>query len=381
MSDTPDLVALSETLRSTLPADVLSSSPDDAYAVDGLSPALVAMPSTQQDVASVLAAADAAGAGVLPRGGGTQTGLGMPPRRYDLALDLRRLDRVVEYEPADLTMTVEAGLRLSELQRLLGEHGQWLPLDPPLPDEATIGGVLATNASGPSRLRYGSPRDLVIGMTVALASGELVKSGGRVVKNVAGYDLSKLHIGALGTLGVIVQAAFKTAPLPPRDTIVAVSGDLDALSKLADAIIEARLALLGLVLSRTTSEPIWTLAARFAGGVAAVERSLVETASLAKAASAQRNRDVDARTGAPRRCSATRRLCVARCSVSPTGRNRSRRRAVARRTRALSRIQDPAPACSTAPGTPRPRTTRSRACDGAAWRWAARWCSRRRRSN
>ncbi len=317
MSDTPDLVALTETLRSTFPAEALSFSPDASYAVDGQSPPIVATPSTQQDVASVLAAADAAGAGVLPRGGGAQTGLGMPPKRYHLALDLRRLDRVVEYESADLTVTVEAGVRLIELQRLLGEHGQWLPLDPPLPDEATIGGVLATNASGPSRLRYGSARDLVIGMTAALASGDLVKSGGRVVKNVAGYDLGKLQIGALGTLGVIVQAAFKVAPLPVRDAIVAVSGDLDTLAKLANAVIEARLALLGLVLSRTASEPSWTLAARFAGGVAAVERSQLETSSLAQTAS------LSAVEVSPSDWRSTQMLrhvapVVARCSVWPT---------------------------------------------------------------
>ena len=277
MSDAPGLVGLSETLRSTLPPEALSFSPEVTYAVDGLSPRIVVMPATPHEVAAVLETANASGAAVLPRGGGTQTALGMPPQRYDVALDLKRLNGVVEYEPADLTVTVEAGMRLSELQKLLGEKGQWLPLDPPLPDEATIGGVLATNVSGPARLRYGSSRDLVIGMTVALASGEVVKSGGRVVKNVAGYDLAKLHIGALGTLGVIVQAVFKVAPLPVQDVAVMVPGDLEALGRLADALIDARLALLGLVLSKGAGETRWTLAARFAGGAAAVQRSQGET--------------------------------------------------------------------------------------------------------
>ncbi|HEX5369169.1 MAG TPA: FAD-binding oxidoreductase [Dehalococcoidia bacterium] len=316
MSDTPDLVALSETLRSTLPAEALSFTPEPAYNIDGLAPALIAIPATRQDVAAVLAAAGGAGASVLPRGGGTQTDFGMPPRRNDVALDLHRLDRLVEYEPADLTVTVEAGMRLVELQRLLGEHGQWLPLDPPLPDEATIGGVLATNASGPSRLRYGSARDLVIGMTTALASGDLVKSGGRVVKNVAGYDLAKLQIGALGTLGVIVQAAFKVAPLPVRDALVAVSGDLEALSKLAGAVVEARLALLGLVLSKRASESHWTLTARFAGGAAAVERSQHETAALAQAASLSTGESAMADWRATQMLRHKAPL-VARCSVSP----------------------------------------------------------------
>jgi glycolate oxidase FAD binding subunit len=317
MSDEPDLVGLSETLQSLLPAEALSFAPEAAYAVDGLTPAVVALPATQQEVALVLAAADAAGASVLPRGGGTQTGLGMPPARYDLTLDLRRLDRVVEHEPADLTVTVEAGMRLSELQKALAQQGQWLPLDPALPDEATIGGVLATSASGPARLRYGTARDLVIGMSVALASGDIVKSGGRVVKNVAGYDLAKLHIGALGTLGVIVQAGFKVAPLPQRDVVVAVSGGLDALAKLADQVIEARLALLGLVLSKRAAETEWTLAAHFAGGAAAVERSQRETALMAHEAALSAE-ELSAEEWRAMQTLRQEGAVVGRCSALPT---------------------------------------------------------------
>jgi glycolate oxidase FAD binding subunit len=172
-------------------------------------------------------------------------------------------------------------MRLSELQRLLGAQGQWLPLDPSLPDEATIGGILATNASGPARIRYGSARDLVIGMTVALANGDLVKSGGRVVKNVAGYDMAKLHIGALGTLGVITQASFKVAPLPVDEAFIAIEGPVEQLVVLATEIIEARLPLLGLVLTSQASTTEWTLAARTGGGEAAVERSQHEIGRLA----------------------------------------------------------------------------------------------------
>src|SRR5207248_8497338 len=113
---------------------------------------------------------------------------------------------VIEYNPADLTVTVGAGTRLAELQRELAKEGQMLALNPPDPDRATIGGILATNASGPRRLKYGSARDLVIGMRVAEPSGALTRSGGKVVKNVAGYDLNNLYIGSLGTLAVIAEA-------------------------------------------------------------------------------------------------------------------------------------------------------------------------------
>ena len=281
MTRAPDLVSLAEALRSRLPADALSFDPDPRYAVDGLRPAFVAAPATPEDVGATLAAANDAGAAVIPFGGGTQMHLGMPPERYDLALDLRRLDRVIEYEPADLTVTVEAGVRLAELQRVLAQHGQWLPLDPPLPAAATIGGVLATNASGPARHRYGTARDLLIGIRVATAAGELVKAGGRVVKNVAGYDMGKLHIGALGTLGVIVQASFKVAPLPAQTAIAAVAGPLTALMSITSRLIDARLPLDALVLTKDASEPDWRLRVCFAGGEAAVQRSQRELAAIA----------------------------------------------------------------------------------------------------
>ena len=279
-----DLVALAEALRSRLPADALSFDPDARYAVDGLRPAFVVSPLTPEDVGPTLAAANDVGAAVLPFGAGTQMALGMPPERYDLALDLRRLDRVVEYEPADLTVTVEAGIRLDELQRRLGEHGQWLPLDLP---HVTVGGLLATNASGPARHAHGTARDLVIGMTVVLADGSLVKSGGRVVKNVAGYDMAKLHIGALGTLGVIVQASFKVAPLPQSNASVVLRGPLSNIMSIDARLRTLRLAGLGTALAKDASSPDWRLIVGFAGGEAAVERSQRELAAIAPAAVAE----------------------------------------------------------------------------------------------
>ncbi len=274
--------SLEARLRDLLAAEALTGDAA-ARAVDGSKPSLVAAPASQAEVAAVLGAADAAGAAVIPWGGGAQMGLGMPPLRYDLALDLRRLDAVVEYEPADLTVTVEAGARLSDLQARLGERGQWLPLDPPAAVGATVGGILATNASGPGRVAYGTARDLCIGMTVALAAGSLVKSGGRVVKNVAGYDLGKLHIGALGTLGVIVQASFKVAPLPGRSEHVTIDSAITDLMSITRNL--SGLAVNAFVLTNERADGGWRLALRFAGSSAAVQRSMREVEALAAAAS------------------------------------------------------------------------------------------------
>jgi glycolate oxidase FAD binding subunit len=269
-----------DAFRALFPTDALSLDAA-AYAVEGLTPRLALRPPTAEAIAATLRLAEARGLAVVPWGGGTQMGLGAPPSRYDLALDLRGLDRIVEYEPADLTVTVEAGIALSTLQQLLGEHGQWLPLDPWLPPEATIGGILATNASGPTRLAHGSARDLLIGIRVATADGELIKSGGRVVKNVAGYDLGKLQIGALGTLGVIVQAAFKVSPLPARVANVTIKGDFGALISNYRQIAAARLSVKAMVLSREAVGRDWRLQVRLGGGAAAVERSLRDLESLA----------------------------------------------------------------------------------------------------
>ena len=279
-----EVVDLSK-LTAALPSSVLSFDGGEAYGVDGMTPAVVVKPRSQAEVATALGASNEAGAAVVPFGGGTQQGLGMPPARYDVALDLTQIDSLIEHEPADLTVTVEAGMRLSSLQRMLGEKGQWLPLDPPVGEAATIGGVLATNTSGPARLSRGTGRDLVIGMTVATAQGEIVKTGGRVVKNVAGYDLAKLHIGGLGTAGVILQVSFKVAPLPVRTSIAGAQGDIEALLKLSSAVESARLPLEGAVLAREASAATWRLALRFAAGEAAVERSMRETQALASGAS------------------------------------------------------------------------------------------------
>ncbi len=282
MANAPDLTKLAETLRALLPAKALDLEPGDEYAVDGMMPLLVARPASQGDVAAVLKVASEAGAAVVPRGGGTLMALGMPPARYDVALDLRRLDALVEYEPADLTVTVEAGMEMDRLASTLRERGQMLPLGTFRDQSTTIGGVLATNLHSPGfRHMYGAARDLCIGMTVALSSGEIVKSGGRVVKNVAGYDMGKLHIGALGTLGVILQASFKVVPEPTASGGGIVRGEREALEAKLGALLEARLALRSASLTREASEGAWRLSVGFAGSEAAVERSQREFRAIA----------------------------------------------------------------------------------------------------
>lgn len=195
-------------------AGLLSDDQLSRYTIEGIDPQAVVLPASTHEIQEVLDYASDSGLSVIPAGSGTKLGIGNPPERVDLVLSTSRLDQVLEYEPADLTVTVEAGIQLAVLQANLAEHGQYLPLDPPYADRCTIGGITATNASGPSRLQYGVARDRVLGMRVVQSSGTVVKSGGKVVKNVAGYDLNKLYLGSFGTLGIITEVSLKLQPLP-----------------------------------------------------------------------------------------------------------------------------------------------------------------------
>jgi glycolate oxidase FAD binding subunit len=180
----------------------------------------VEKPATAEELARRLGEAAASGAAVIPVGGGRSSGMGAAPQRNDVELHTTKLNRVLEHSQADMVVSVEAGITLEALQAELGKAGQFLPLDPFNSPGHTIGGLLATGWTGPLRLRYGSPRDFLIGIRVALPDGRLASAGGRVVKNVSGYDLMKLHFGALGTLGVIVAASFKVFPKPLHDVAV-----------------------------------------------------------------------------------------------------------------------------------------------------------------
>jgi glycolate oxidase FAD binding subunit len=194
------------------PANLSAASAVDA--VSGVLPQFVAEPDDETQLAKVLSLANDAGIAVVPRGGATKFDWGNPPKRADLILSTARLNRIVEHAWADLTVTVEAGCTLQSLQKMLAQHGQRLAFDGLWPERATIGGALSTNDSGALRLRFGALRDLIIGVTIALPDGTLASSGGKVVKNVAGYDLPKLVTGAFGTLGVITRAVFRLHPLP-----------------------------------------------------------------------------------------------------------------------------------------------------------------------
>ncbi len=196
---------------------------DDTFLVGGLRPGHVCTPASVEEMAAVVRAAGQAGAALIPWGGGTRMALGFPPRAADLVVRTERLSEIVEYEPADLTVTVQAGMRLGDLQARLRAEGQMLALDPAAADRATIGGLIAANASGPLRLLYGTARDLVIGTRVVNADGVISKAGGRVVKNVAGYDLNKLYTGSLGTVGIIVELGFKLHPLPQTQGLLIAS--------------------------------------------------------------------------------------------------------------------------------------------------------------
>jgi glycolate oxidase FAD binding subunit len=195
------------------PAHVISDSPNlTAYEISGRKPVAVVSPGTIEEVAEIVKFAAAEKLAIVPTGARTKLQMGLPPKQYDVALDMRRLDRVTAYDPADLTLAVEPGISLARLARTLAEHKQWLPLGAPFEDHSTIGGTIASGVDGTFRQSYGTPRDYVLGIEFVTGEGACAKSGGRVVKNVTGYDLHKLMIGALGTLGIITKINFRTFP-------------------------------------------------------------------------------------------------------------------------------------------------------------------------
>jgi len=196
------------------PEHIVAGAGVSAYVVDGKVPRAVVFPGSVEEVSAIIAFASAAGLKVVPWGSGTKMAFGGIPERVDLVVVLSRLNGVVDHEPADMTATFQAGILLKEAQAVLGRNGQFIALDPPYADLATLGGILATNSSGPKRLRYGASRDLVIATRVVHADGKVTKGGAKVVKNVTGYDMNKLYIGSLGTLGIIVEVTFRLHPVP-----------------------------------------------------------------------------------------------------------------------------------------------------------------------
>lgn len=215
MSTEPAWIA---TLRTIVDPTQIETAPErlTQYAVDGQPPAAVVFPQTFEQVAALLQWAQRERVAVCPRGSGTKTTFGNLPSRVDLVLSTSRLNRISEYDAANFTLTGEAGVTIAQVMRQTASSQQMLPLHYPW-SPATLGGIIATNAYTPKRLAYGGVRDLLLGLRVALPSGEIVHFGGKVVKNVAGYDMSKLFLGSLGAFGVILEATFKLYALPERE--------------------------------------------------------------------------------------------------------------------------------------------------------------------
>ena len=307
-------LSLPESLARSLGKDgVVPPERLECYATDGALPRLALRPAHRGDIAEIARWAGEEGLALCPWGGGVQMGLGNPPRRVDVALDLRRFDKILDYRPADLTATVEAGITLAALQRGLAAGGKTLAVESPLAGSAAIGGILATNASGPMRSASGLPRDWLIGLSVVGAAGVETKSGGKVVKNVTGYDLGKLYAGSLGTLGIIVEATFKLTPLPRRTgALTAGFPSLAEATAAANALSRQVYAPQGMqVLNGRAWERLSAgaggevvgpdgamLAAFFSGRDGAVARQLRESAALLRAGNAIAPRELGPAEGA-----------------------------------------------------------------------------------
>ncbi len=257
------------------------------HAVDGLVPKAAVFPASEEELSALLKEANEERWAVAPKGSGNGDRLGNLPERLDVVVGTGMLPHLIDHNPGDLTVSAGAGTKFGLLQERLAEAGQWLPLDPPLAGRRTVGGILAANLAGPLSLSHGAARDFVLGVRVASAGGVVTKSGGNVVKNVTGFDLPKLHIGALGTLGIILQATFKVIPLPKEDMTLAAEFDdsdkaVDVCRQIAD--------------SQYTGEAIELISgsegrnrvyARFLGSVSSVEVRLEKGKSLLEQAGAE----------------------------------------------------------------------------------------------
>jgi len=208
--------------------------------IDDVGPMPLSRVASVAELSDLVRQCAADGRPLFPLGGRTHLHVGMPPERPGVAVDLTALNGVIDYPARDMTVTVQAGITLAALRRLLAAERQRLPVDVPRPEDATLGGALAVNAGGPRRYGWGTFRDYVIGLSAVNDQGVETKSGGRVVKNVAGYDLHKLHIGALGTLGVITQVTLKLRPLPEASALLAVGCEGEDLGPLLDALHASR---------------------------------------------------------------------------------------------------------------------------------------------
>ena len=282
---------LAQLLEGELGAEVVTSEPAllAAHSVDGKEPAVLCFPTSPEQVAAALRLCSEANATVIPWGGGTAMTIGNQPKRVDVVIGLERLDQLVEHDQANLTATVQCGRTVAALQEVLAQDNQFLPLDPPKATRATVGGIVATNLNGPRRSHYGSVRDLVIGIKVVLASGEQIKAGGKVVKNVAGYDMCKVFVGSLGTLGIITEVTLRMAPIPDTAATAIGSGTLAEVQQFIEDLARSKLLPSAVFLLNTQANKAtalaqsdWHVAVWCEGFETTVSRHLHDAAAMAQ---------------------------------------------------------------------------------------------------
>ena len=281
---------LASRLEAELGAAAVISRPEllKTRAVDAIDPILICSPTTAEQVSAIMRICAETEAAVTPWGGGTAMEIGNLPDRVGIIMEMSKLNRIVEHDHANLTATVESGITLAASQTITARERQFVPFDAPYPERSTIGGIVAANLNGPRRGCYGSVRDLIIGMKVVLPDGEQIKAGGKVVKNVAGYDMGKLFVGSLGTLGIITQVTMRMTPIPEIAATVAVSGDLSQLLELARVLATSSLLPAGALLMHGAStgpaQGLWRLAVRAEGFEETVTRHVDDLISIANRA-------------------------------------------------------------------------------------------------
>ena len=275
--------------------DAVASAPDAvaAVAVDGVAPRAVVAPADEEQVSEVLRFANAERLAIVPRGNGTKMHVGNPPTRVDIVLSTTRLNRIIEHDADNLTVIAEAGVTLPALQTALVARGQRLPLDPPMSEQSTLGGIAATHTFGPRRLLYRAPRDLIVGLHAVLPNGELVKAGGKVVKNVSGYDLCKAFISSFGTLGVITQTTWRLYPLVAEErTLRASFENVEQAAAVAAQVMDSVMVPVSLVIVNVPLSPVVAVRplpvflALFDGVPEAIERQVRQTTQWCEATGA-----------------------------------------------------------------------------------------------
>ncbi len=275
---------LVQRLQAALGAEGLNTQPDvlAQHCIAGRLPTLLCLPRSAEQIAAALRVCAEADANVGPWGGGTAMAIGNPPLGLEVVISLSRMNRLIEHDHANLTVTAQCGITLGALQTALHSRKQFAPVEAPFPERSTLGGVIATNINGPKRSSHGSLRDLVIGLKIVLGTGEQIKTGGKVVKNVAGYDLCKLFTGSLGSLGIITEATVRVAPDPEESATHIVRGPLAQTLQLAHELEYLKLLPAAVFLRSTGADKNWQLVIGFEGFGETIRRQSNELDALAE---------------------------------------------------------------------------------------------------